>query len=325
MTSQTEARGRQPLKRRYECRREIAEGILGSIRWEDPVTGYALCPGADTHSSATTDEVRIKVDGVPTMSCFHLSCRAAVEEANFELRSQIGKAEAGLEPIERTHARMANRRRVLAAWRTEGAIMEAELVIALQQPVNPTELLSLSPQRITWREEVDWTHLIRLFDPCDTIWMGEITDSRPACFKPVTEWLGWTRCPGSRICPSTFSNRCRERTTANVVHRRFLIVESDELALEQQAGLILHLAKTWPLAAVVYSGGKSLHAWFRWVPTWDKKDALPIHQLLTALSCDPSAANAQQPFRLPGAIRPEKERWQCLLYLDPSKGYGDRA
>jgi len=313
----------ESLETRLVLRREIAEGILGPIRWEDQVTGYALCPGACTHSSETTDEVRVKIDGAPTIACFHSSCSELVAEANFRLRSQIGTAEVCLEPVEPGFKGGASLERLRAQRRARVARLEGELETALQQPVDPAELLRLSPTQITWREEDDWKHLIRLFHPNDTIWMGEITDSRPACFKQISDWLGWKRPPGTRICPSTFPYRCRARTKGNVLFRRFLVVESDELAPAEQAGLLLHLAKTWPLAAVVYSGRRSLHGWFRWIPTWDDQKALPLRRLLTALNCDPSAADAQQPFRLPGSIRPEQERWQSLLYLDPAHGYND--
>jgi hypothetical protein len=48
----------------------------------------------------------------------------------------------------------------------------------------------------------------------------------------------------------------------NTGPRRFLIIEADRGPLDQQAAVIWHLAKFGPLAAVVFSGSKSLHGWF---------------------------------------------------------------
>jgi hypothetical protein len=48
----------------------------------------------------------------------------------------------------------------------------------------------------------------------------------------------------------------------NTGPRRFLIVEADSGGLDDQAAVIWHLAKLAPLAAVVFSGSKSLHGWF---------------------------------------------------------------
>jgi hypothetical protein len=48
----------------------------------------------------------------------------------------------------------------------------------------------------------------------------------------------------------------------NTGPRRFLIIEADRGDLDQQAAVIGHLGSYAPLAAVVFSGSKSLHGWF---------------------------------------------------------------
>jgi hypothetical protein len=75
-------------------RQEIAERLLGQIRWEDSGEGFAHCPG--THMHSTDDGKRdciVYLNGVPTIKCFHDSCRGVIDGVNHELRSQIGKAE----------------------------------------------------------------------------------------------------------------------------------------------------------------------------------------------------------------------------------------
>src|SRR5262249_19403950 len=60
----------------------------------------------------------------------------------------------------------------------------------------------------------------------------------------------------------TKSGRKSYHSLANTGPRRFVIIEADCGGLDQQAAVIWHLAKYAPLAAVVFSGSKSLHAWF---------------------------------------------------------------
>jgi hypothetical protein len=75
-------------------RRDIATKILGAIEWQDDVTGFCNCPGAHTHSTPTKPkDCMLKLEGSPTIKCFHDSCSGIVTGVNHELRSQIGKAE----------------------------------------------------------------------------------------------------------------------------------------------------------------------------------------------------------------------------------------
>ena len=75
-------------------RSQIAEKILGTIEWIDGETGFCKCPGEHLHTTPTAAEhCRIKLDGSPTLHCFHGSCAGIRDGVNHELRSQIGKSE----------------------------------------------------------------------------------------------------------------------------------------------------------------------------------------------------------------------------------------
>ena len=78
------------------ARQRIAGEILGSIDWESETSGVVTCPGNHLHT--TGDGVRdcmIDLDQVPTVHCFHNSCRGILDGVNHEIRSRIGKAEYG--------------------------------------------------------------------------------------------------------------------------------------------------------------------------------------------------------------------------------------
>ena len=81
------------LEERLALRRKIEEEILGTVQWRDPITGFVRCPGAELLTSASTNDVQVKIDGAPTIHCFHANCRDVVAEANFTLRSRVGTAE----------------------------------------------------------------------------------------------------------------------------------------------------------------------------------------------------------------------------------------
>jgi hypothetical protein len=75
-------------------RQEIAEKLLGVIRWESLVLGYTTCPGIARHTTGDGHrDCRITLDGAPTCFCFHASCEGIIAGLNHELRSRIGKAE----------------------------------------------------------------------------------------------------------------------------------------------------------------------------------------------------------------------------------------
>ena len=84
----------QPSTVASSTRSQIAERILGAIDWTDGATGFCKCPGEHLHTNGNAPkDCRVTLDGVPTVFCLHKSCLAAVETANHDLRSQIGRAE----------------------------------------------------------------------------------------------------------------------------------------------------------------------------------------------------------------------------------------
>jgi hypothetical protein len=83
---------------------KIAEELLGGVRWVREGVGYCLCPGAHLHASGKSQKKDCRVTVVPgrssdapTVYCFHSHCAEVIEQTNFKLRSEIGKAKARLE------------------------------------------------------------------------------------------------------------------------------------------------------------------------------------------------------------------------------------
>jgi hypothetical protein len=75
-------------------RQRIAFELLGAIDWQSETSGFVVCPGKHLHTTGDNErDCKIELDKVPTLHCFHNSCRGILDGVNHELRSRIGKAE----------------------------------------------------------------------------------------------------------------------------------------------------------------------------------------------------------------------------------------
>jgi hypothetical protein len=84
------------------------------------------------------------------------------------------------------------------------------------------------------------------------------------------------------------------------------------------AAIIMRLMKAAPLTMVVYSGKKSLHAW--WYCSGESEhEGSRLHKFMVdavRLGADPATFTRSQFVRMPGAIRPDTGRQQTVHYLD---------
>ena len=73
-----------------QLRQRIAEDAFEDIQWEDDISGHIRCPGIAQHTNPDKDkDCRVFIDGTPTVTCFHESCRVEVETATARLRKAI--------------------------------------------------------------------------------------------------------------------------------------------------------------------------------------------------------------------------------------------
>ena len=172
----------------------------------------------------------------------------------------------------------------------------------------------------------DWRLIMKLFRPDDVVWVGtkkndsanethpsEWIDYCKTRFRTASDWLKETQCPGILTCPNTFKPGTHSRRDAEVLARRFLVLESDTLDKNQVCAVFKWTEQFTKLRAIVDTAGKSLHAWFE-MPTPDVLGQLET--ILPQLGCDGSMFIPSQPCRLPGGYRADTGRNQSLLYLD---------
>jgi hypothetical protein len=142
--------------------------------------------------------------------------------------------------------------------------------------------------------------------------------------NPMTKPRGRTR-----------EDRVSAHALSNTGMRRFLNVEFDfdengsaeearlleRLASEGRdvrdlsAALLLHLAEKAPLAVAVYSGGKSLHGWFRCAGIAEER-VLRFFRYAVSLGADPANWIRSQFARMPDGLR-ENGRRQTVYFLNP--------
>ena len=172
----------------------------------------------------------------------------------------------------------------------------------------------------------DWRLILNLFSPDDVVWIGakkndSASDTMPSkwiehCktrFRRPADWLSEKECPGVLTCPSTFKDGGHSRRDSEVMHRRFLVIESDTLDKNQVCAVFKWTEQFAKIRAIVDTGGKSLHGWFE-MPQPDVLGQLKT--ILPQLGGDDAMFVPSQPCRLPGAYRADTGRIQSLLYLD---------
>jgi len=77
-----------------KVRQSMAAELLGSIDWRTEARGYCICPGQPRHTTGNgARDCEVRLDGSPTIHCFHTHCRGILDGVNHELRSRIGKAD----------------------------------------------------------------------------------------------------------------------------------------------------------------------------------------------------------------------------------------
>jgi hypothetical protein len=146
------------------------------------------------------------------------------------------------------------------------------------------------------------------------------------------DWMRWVRdhgTPKSKAGAWVRPNPVKDNgagkrgasTDADVTSFRFCLLESDMLPVELQLSLLARLPL--PVAAMVDSGGRSIHAWvmLNCLSAQEYRTKVErIYTLLARFGLCPSNKNPSRMSRLPGAQREVGKHGdgaQRLLYLNP--------
>ena len=171
-----------------------------------------------------------------------------------------------------------------------------------------------------------------LFQRTDRIWTGEVHES--GCigytdrWRSCEEWLISRARIGPMVTPAVWQHGCHSRSSANVLRPAFTVLDFDgfdgiqpdspeqlKIHIRHSLAIVrwLREKQKWPLAALIYTGSKSIHAWF---------DALPQECLESAritseqLGVDSGLiGRPEHPCRLPGQIHIKTNKPSRTLWL----------
>jgi hypothetical protein len=120
----------------------------------------------------------------------------------------------------------------------------------------------------------------------------------------------------------TQSGKKSVRSLSNTGPRRYQVIEIDDdsLGFEEQAAILLYLARQLPLVMIVLSGNRSAHGWFH-VAGADDSIGSPLHdfmRLAVSLGADRAMWTPCQFARMPNGIRRPSGNQQMTLFFDPT-------
>ena len=289
--------------------REIAESILGAIDWEDSNIGYCKCPGEHLHTSPTgSKDCKVTVgDGrAPTIYCFHESCKPEVDKTNTLLRSELGKADA------RSERQLVGKRKFHKPVPTHTEIPD-DTERFLRYVFEPEDYVSI--EFLTKRDT------------------GDRPEGRGTNYVTRDEWIAGIDGDEGKLHPTEFGGeeatgyyvrinpikKGSGGTNKDVTNFKYILLESDEGKKEEQE-LMLRNARI-PIAALIDSGGKSVHAWVRVDAANEQQYHKRRQQIYDVLpekfKVDTQCKNPSRYSRLPGAMRGDEEQKLIGLGIGP--------
>jgi hypothetical protein len=331
-----------PFMRPFVHRKNLAEEALaafGEIDWHDDTTGYITCPGQHLHTTRDGHrDCQVKIDGTPTVFCQHQSCKKFIEDANRELRKLMETYQVlgGLTENQTGHTPKIH---VKKSARIEA--FGAEILKELRRHGHEgalDALLRTSPVQIPDDNGAQLKLFMSLLPPQDIFWIGNKEDSgsqfHAKNFKSAKTWASEGAPKYPFLCTSSFKPGSFSRSKKNVIQRNLIVFECDKADLtlarklaskeipddddkrrnkEMSVALIRRLQNDLglKLVAVVDSGNKSLHGYFRY-PGDDTFAELKY--LIPAMGGDPMVLGEASASRVPGYQ--DHERKQTLLYFD---------
>ncbi len=338
--------------------RRVAES-LWSIDWISDSEGYMGCPGGGRHTRPDgARDCRIMLEGgkPPTIHCVHASCGHEIADANFLLRSALGKAEntSGWTPSSRDWKPEAPAvpreappeyvpeklaafagdwaKIVDIAWLANRSVVEPsqastqDFLAALYRPVQGERVLVFTDE----------------FSQGEAVWPDKpLPDRGPKGVWFLCQPVDGEFRPNPRSHQKKYGKFLLDengqkipvmsrRSEESVREYRFMVLESDQAPARQWLGALVQLPLR--VAAIYTSGGKSIHVLIRIdariKEEWERTK-MALKAGLVTLGADPGSMSGVRLTRLPGCWREGKAdrdgnvvkfpepRYQKLLYLNP--------
>jgi hypothetical protein len=205
----------------------------------------------------------------------------------------------------------------------------------------PEDVWEDSPQRIDCDLVAeDPAHFLgSLFQPSDLLWTGEVhqsgSDQHAGRWQTCAAWSDTTPSKiriGPMTSPAVWVTGTISRAASHVLSSPYVVLDfdgfdgikpatPDQLSrhLLDSLGIIrwLREANDWQLAAILWTGGKSLHAWFHTPPPEVLKTLLPVAK---SLGMDAGLiGRPEHPCRLPGQVHQGTGKVSQVMWLQERK------
>jgi len=199
------------------------------------------------------------------------------------------------------------------------------------------DIRARSPVVIDWPDrDAAWHVMEALYAPAEMLFVGDDGHAGRIgeTIRSASAWATALKVGGTVPFPKVQVNPVTGRPAAKksgagmtlrgdgcVAAHRFAVAEMDGATIEEQLAFwyaVPHL----PVAALVHSGGKSIHAWLRVdcvdAAEWEREvEGRLFPCYLEPLGVDGACKNASRMSRLPGHVRVDTGQVQRLLYLAP--------
>jgi len=199
-----------------------------------------------------------------------------------------------------------------------------------------TGILERSPVAIDWPADQDAARfLLHMYRPDELVFLGDDkgVGSLGGSIRPAIEWVERFACAHVIPYPKIMANPLTGqigltkngaesyRADSCVSAHRYVICEFDQISLDEQSAFWAACPRL-PVAAIIFSGKKSLHAWVRVDCTnkneWEAEIENKLFpEILVPLGLDGACKNESRLSRLPGHIRSDTGLRQHLVYLCP--------
>jgi hypothetical protein len=228
--------------------------------------------------------------------------------------------------------RATERREAQERQRLLATILEKRAKIIVRHPWAPADVWDDSPQRIDCDlVEFDPRHFLATLFPQDAIvWSGDVRHSgtrHADHWRSVAAWQDESAL-GPFTTPAVWKPGTCSRTAANVHAAPYVVLDFDGFdgrkpekpdEIEKHRLDSLSLVRWlreglhWQLAAIVWTGSKSIHAWFHTPPPAVLQS---LRNTSAALGIDTGLiGRPEHPCRLPGHRHQKTGGMSCVLWL----------
>lgn len=203
------------------------------------------------------------------------------------------------------------------------------------------DLWESSPVRIDWEPQEDTLHFFeRMYHPEEQVFIGdrEAPGIIGTNIRSAKDWIDYFRRGGQtpphiiinplsgKSAPTKSGDKQTYRGDLCVKTFNYCLVEFDDLNREYQIRFwTSSAARKLPIACLIDTGGKSIHAWLRLsgirsIEDWEKEIKSKLYnQFLIPLGVDAACSNPARLSRLPGHLRDGK--YQRILWMNtPEEG-----